>query len=110
MFLLVETLADSTADAADDSSDEEEGDGGDDDPDPEDGTAFSGETTEVDAQATNSGVNVRVLVTIGDNVKTSAVLDTDSSPPLLEETLHLLLSIVGSLVDIIIDIQEMSVG
>jgi len=105
---VVEALADSTANAADDASNEEEDYDGEDDPDPEDGAALSGHAAEVDVS--DGGVHAGALVTIGNNVETGAVHDAHSTPKLLEETLHFLLSIVGCLVDVVIDVQQVSVG
>lgn len=104
---VVKTLADATANATDDASNQEESDDGDNDPDPEDGTTFSGQTSSV--EASKWSVNISLLVTIGNRLETSTVLDTDATPPLLEEALHFSLSIVGSLVDIIIYIQKVPV-
>lgn len=105
---VVETFADSTANAADDASNQEEDNCSNDSPDPPLGTAFSGNSSKVDAS--KRCVHGSVLVAVGHHIKTSTVLNTHSSPPPLEEPLNLFLGIVGSLVDVIIDVQEVPVG
>ena len=44
------------------------------------------------------------------NLKTLVICDTGSSVPLVEESLHLILSIVDSFVQVILNVKKMSVG
>ena len=99
--LLVETLAESTANAADAGSKEKEDNGGEDEPDPDVWSALSVNCQRSEELLGHAGL----LVAVGDVLHALVVRHTLASPELLHIPLQFFLSLVEGLVDVIISIS-----